>query len=71
MRGTIESVVVSNNLKSARVRNGLLQEDVAKLLGVSRQTIISYENNPENLKLWQFNKLAEIYGCSVNYFFGF
>ena len=70
MRGEINELVVSNNLKSARVRKGMLQEDVARELGVSRQTENAYENKPGNLKLSQFMKLAEIYDCSIGYFFG-
>lgn len=70
MKGTINELVVSNNLKSARIKAGLLQDQVAERLGVSRQTVNTYENHPENLKLWQYMKLAEIYGCSVSYFFG-
>lgn len=70
MEGTINVLVVSNNLKSARVKKGLLQDDVARLLGVSRQTVSNFEKNPSTLSLNKFLKLAEIYECPVSYFFG-
>lgn len=70
MNELIDARMVSNNLKSARVRCGYVQDDVAKLLGVTRQSIVNYEAHPENLKLWQYMKLAELYGCSIGYFFG-
>lgn len=70
MEGTINALVVSNNLKSARVKKGLLQDDVARLLGVSRQTVSNFEKNPSTLSLNKFLKLAEIYECPVSYFFG-
>lgn len=70
MKGTIEAKVVSNNMKSARVKKGLLQADVAEYLGISRQQFSVYENNPENLKLKTYMSLAELYEVPVTYFFG-
>ena len=34
-----------NNIKELRKARGLRQEDMAKLLGVSRQTIVAMEND--------------------------
>lgn len=34
-----------NNIKTLRKERGLRQEDMAKLLGVSRQTIVAMEND--------------------------
>ncbi|NRR93431.1 helix-turn-helix transcriptional regulator [Winogradskyella undariae] len=36
---------MKNNVKAIRVTKGLTQEELAKLLGVSRQTIISIESS--------------------------
>ena len=36
---------MNNIIKKLRKENGLRQEDLAKELGVSRQTIIAIENN--------------------------
>lgn len=70
MEGTINAMIVSNNLKSARVKKGLLQDDVARILGVSRQTVSNFERDPSGLALKKFIRLAEIYECPVSYFFG-
>ena len=70
MEGTINVTVVSNNLKSARVKKGLLQDDVARLLGVSRQTVSNFERDPSGMTLNKFIRLADIYECPVSYFFG-
>lgn len=70
MKNGVDALVVSNNLKSARIKKGYLQEDVAKLLGVSRQTVCNYEANPNNLTLEKFIKLSQIYDCELDYFFG-
>jgi len=70
MNGIIDESRVAANLKSARVRAGLLQADVAERLGVSRATIVNYENEPTRMKLKTFMQLADIYGCNVSYFFG-
>ena len=70
MEGTINVTVVSNNLKSARVKKGLLQDDVARLLGVSRQTVSNFERDPSGMTLSKFIRLADIYECPVSYFFG-
>ena len=34
-----------NNIKELRKARGLRQEDFARLLGVSRQTVVAMENN--------------------------
>lgn len=36
---------MKNNVKKNRVNKGLTQEELAKLLGVSRQTVISIESS--------------------------
>ena len=36
---------MKNNIKELRRARGLRQEDMAKLLGVSRQTIVAMEND--------------------------
>lgn len=39
---------MKNKIKLLRKEKGLRQEDIATLLGVSRQTIIAIENNKYN-----------------------
>ena len=38
-------LILKNNIKSARQKKGLSQEELAKIVGTTRQTIISIEKN--------------------------
>jgi len=46
-------LILKNNLKTARSEKGLSQGELAKMVGVSRQTICSIENG-------QFNPTAKL-----------
>ena len=48
-----ENLILKNKLKLARVEKSLSQEELAKLVGVSRQTISSIETG-------QFNPTAKL-----------
>lgn len=39
------ALVLKNNIKDTRLKKGLSQEELAKLTGTTRQTIISIEKN--------------------------
>ena len=41
-------MILKNNLKEARAEKGLSQEELAKMVGTTRQTIISIEKNSFN-----------------------
>lgn len=41
----MNELVLQNNLKTARSKKGFSQEDLAKKVGTTRQTIISIEKN--------------------------
>ena len=43
MKDAAEHLVLRNRLKAARAEQGLSQQDLARLVGVSRQTISSIE----------------------------
>lgn len=49
-------------MKASRVMAGLTQEEVAEKLGVARNTIVYYENNPWSISLEKFVLLKELYG---------
>ncbi len=49
-----------NNIRRLRKARGLRQEDVALLLGVTRQTIIAIENNKYNPTLELAMKLSRL-----------
>ncbi len=54
-----------NNIKQLRKEAGLRQEDMAKKLGVSRQTIIAIENDKYNPTLELAMRIALLLGQKV------
>jgi len=56
---------MKNNIKQLRKKAGLRQEDMAALLGVSRQTIIAIENDKYNPTLELAMKIAKLLGLRV------
>ena len=59
------------NLVDARKQARYSQQAVAEHLGVSRQTYIRMEKNPEDITINDAKFLAELYGVSVeDIFFG-
>ena len=57
---------MKNNLKVQRAKKDLTQENLAKLLGVSRQTINSIEKNRYVPSTLLALKLSKIFGVNVN-----
>lgn len=62
---------MKNIIKQLRKEHGLRQEDLAEILGVSRQTIIAIENDKYNPTLELAMKLAKQLGKSVEEIFFF
>lgn len=60
---------MKNTIKELRKSKNLRQEDLAQLLGVSRQTIIAIENNRYNPTLELAMKLARELGTRVEELF--
>lgn len=56
---------MKNIIKQLRKEHGLRQEDMAKELGVSRQTIIAIENDKYNPTLELAMKLARLLNSTV------
>ena len=56
---------MKNNIKQLRKAAGLRQEDMAKKLGVSRQTIIAIENDKYNPTLELAMKIARLLQLNV------
>ena len=56
---------MKNIIKQLRKERGLRQEDMAKELGVSRQTIIAIENDKYNPTLELAMKLARLLNTTV------
>lgn len=60
---------MQNIVRQLRKQAGLRQEDLAKALGISRQTIIAMENNKYNPTLELAMKLARLLGQPVETIF--
>jgi putative transcriptional regulator len=59
-----------SKLKTARVLAGLSQEGLARICGISRETIRKIENNKLNPSIYICNKLANSLGKSIDELFG-
>ena len=62
---------MKNTIKELRKERGLRQEDLAKELGVSRQTIIAIENNKYDPSLELAIKISIFFDKTVNDIFLF
>ena len=60
---------MKNKIKELRKSKQLRQEDLAVILGVTRQTIIAIENNKYDPTLELAMKISEFFGISVNEIF--
>lgn len=60
---------MKNNIKQLRKAVGLRQEDMAKTLGVSRQTIIAIENDKYNPTLELAMKIARLLQLNIEEIF--
>ena len=59
--------IVSKNLKELRLQNNLTQQDVAKVIQVSRVVYNRYEKNQREIPLELLCKLADFYGVTLDY----
>lgn len=62
---------MKSRIKEKRKTLDLTQEDMAKRLHVSRQTIISLENGRYNPSLILAHKIAQLFHCSIEEVFIF
>jgi putative transcriptional regulator len=60
---------MKNTIRIQRAKHDMTQEELAKRLQVSRQTINAIENNKYFPSLELGLKLSEIFGCPVNELF--
>ena len=56
-------------LKEARMAAKYTQQEVADHLGISRPTYISMEKNPDRVTIQDANRLAQMFGVSVDKIF--
>ncbi|WOC51509.1 transcriptional regulator [Bergeyella porcorum] len=60
---------MKNNIKIERILKGITQEDLAKIIGVSRQTINALESGKYVPSTVLALKLSQYFGKSVNELF--
>lgn len=65
---TSERSIFVEKLKKARLEKGLTQAQVAKKLGSTQSYISKIESGELRLEAISLNRLAKLYGKSVNYF---
>ncbi len=59
------------NLKSERVKRHLIQEDIAKFLGIKQETYSRYETGASSIPLKNLNKLSIEWKLSFDFLLGF
>jgi len=62
---------VKNRIEAIRKERGILQEEFAKSMGVSRQTISSLENGRYNPSILLAYKIAKYFGMTIEEVFIF
>lgn len=62
---------MKNRIEAIRKQRGILQEEFAKALGVSRQTISSLENGRYNPSILLAHKISSFFGMTIEEVFIF
>jgi putative transcriptional regulator len=62
---------MNNRIAELRKQNKITQEELAKAVGVTRQTIISLENGKYNASLLLAHKIARFFKLSIENIFIF
>lgn len=60
---------IADNIRAERSRAKLTQEYVAKELGITTKTYISYEENAQSIKATTLYKLSLILNCNISDFY--
>ena len=63
--------MLKTRIKELRARDGLKQEELARLVGVRRETIGNLEAGRYNPSLKLAMDIAKVFGCSVEEIFTF
>lgn len=58
--------MIGENIKKLREENGLSQEELSRLLGVSRSTVTQMEANRRKVSADEIIRLCEIFGVSAD-----
>lgn len=62
---------MKNRIEEIRNEKGVRQEDLARFMGVSRQTISSLENGRYNPSIMLAHKIAQYFGMAIEEVFIF
>ena len=62
---------MKNRIEAIRKERGILQDEIAKAMGVSRQTISSLENGRYNPSIMLAYKIAKYFGMTIEEVFVF
>ena len=62
---------MKNRIETIRKERGILQDEMAKALGVSRQTISSLENGRYNPSIMLAYRIAKYFGMTIEEVFVF
>jgi len=62
---------MKNKIEAIRKERGILQDEMAKAMGVSRQTISSLENGRYNPSIMLAYKIAKYFGMTIEEVFIF
>ncbi len=63
---SINIPAIGNRLKELRKQSGLAQKYIAEYLGVDQSLIARYESGDRNMTTETLEKLALLYGCTLN-----
>ncbi|MCR1822730.1 helix-turn-helix transcriptional regulator [Terrisporobacter muris] len=62
----MEQNKLGNNIRREREARKLTQEELGKILGVSKQTVSSWEKGDKKPRVDKLNSLAELFNSSVD-----
>ena len=60
---------ISAKLKGLRAEKGFSLEEMAEKIGIHRETLRKYENNPSSIEIGTLLKMLNIYDIETTYFF--
>ena len=64
------NMLINNNLKNCREELEITQEELGRILGVSRKTVTGWENNYDTMPLSKLVKFSNLYKYSLDYILG-
>lgn len=63
-------MIIGSRIKEERIKQGLTQEELGNMIGVSKTAISYYERGKEQPKMEKLKKLTEVLNLTPNYIFG-